>query len=198
MSTKKTTKKPSPEVAEMLSDVMEFDDTEKINLKKVSDGAVKIDDHAVINVKSNVFGQLGYTNKRSGAKTSWPRCGSVQPMSFGELRDMKASDIAFFENQWIIIVGFADEHAEKYTTADIYKALYITHYYKNLVEPSDYIEICSWSPNEIREKVALMSSAAKSNLVVALNTYIEKGILDSLKAIKTFEEVLGCDLRPLE
>ena len=36
---------------------------------------------------------------------------------------------------------------------------------------------------------------AKAKLVVVLNTYIEKGILDSLKAIKTFEEVLGCDLK---
>lgn len=40
----------------------------------------------------------------------------------------------------------------------------------------------------------MLSKGAKGKLVVALNTYIEKGVLDSLKAIKTFEEVLGCDL----
>ena len=36
---------------------------------------------------------------------------------------------------------------------------------------------------------------AKVNLAVALNTYIEKGILDSLKRIKAFEEALGCELK---
>jgi hypothetical protein len=44
----------------------------------------------------------------------------------------------------------------------------------------------------------MMSAEAKVNLAVALNTYIEKGILDSLKRIKAFEEVLGCDLRVAE
>jgi hypothetical protein len=40
-----------------------------------------------------------------------------------------------------------------------------------------------------------MSAEARVNLVVALNTYIEKGILDSIKRIKAFEEVLDCDLK---
>lgn len=169
--------------------------TEKVDLKKTTTANVKIDDSAIVHVKSNVFGKLSYIDKRTQEQVDWPTCGSIQPMSFGLLRSMKASSIAFFQNQWVIPMGFADENAEKYTAADIYKALFITQYYKDLIEPSDYETICSWQPEEIRRKVALMSTEAKANLAVALNTYIEKGILDSLKAIRTFEEVLGCELK---
>ena len=107
---------------------------------------------------------------------------------------MKNGAIKFFANQLVIITGFADENAEKYEVADIYKALYITQYYQDVLDPADYEEICSWTPVVIKQKVPMLSKGAKGKLVVALNTYIEKGVLDSLKAIKTFEEVLGCDL----
>ncbi len=155
----------------------------------------QVPDSAIINVKSNVFGGLIYVDKRTGETTEWESCGSVQPMSFAALRNMKATSIDFYKNQWIIICGFADEYADVFTAADVYKALFVTQYYKDLIEPSDYRKICSWSAEEIREKVALMSTNAQANLVVALNTYIEKGILDSLKRIKAFEEVLHCSLR---
>lgn len=188
MATKKKT-------SEMLEDVIvDEGGNEKLNLNKTTSGQVRIDDSAVINVKSNVFGQLVYIDKKTMERVEWPMCGSVQQMTFGALRNMKASSIGFYKNQWIIITGFADEYANKYTPADIYKALYITQYYKDLIEPSDYESVCSWSPEEIKSKVSLMSAESKINLVVALNTYIKKGILDSLKRIRAFEEVLGCDL----
>lgn len=182
--------------AEKLSDVvatetMATPSTTTVNTVKPA----QIPDSAIINVKSNVFGGLIYVDKRNGETTEWDSCGVVQPMTFASLRNMKATSIDFYKNQWIIICGFADEHAEMFTAADVYKALFVTQYYKDLIEPSDYIKICSWSVDEIKEKVSLMSTNAQANLVVALNTYIEKGILDSLKRIKAFEEVLHCSLR---
>lgn len=181
--------------SDMLGDVIEEEHTEKLDLSKTTNGQIKLDDNALIAVKSNVFGELIYVDKRTQEEIKWPRCGSVQYMTLGTLRNMKASAIAFFQNQWVIITGFADENADKYLPADIYKTLFITQYYKDLIEPSDYEAICSWSPEEIERKVSLMSREAKANLAVALNVYIEKGILDSLKRIKTFEKVLGCDLK---
>lgn len=191
-----TTKKNSAASRAMLEDVIDNEGAcEKLDLSKTTSGQVRIDDSAIVNVKSNVFGELTYVDKKTQEEVKWSRCGSVQQMTFGLLRSMKATAISFYQNQWIIITGFADENAEKYTPADIYKALMIGQYYKDLIEPSDYEAVCSWSPDQIKNKVALMSSEAKANLVVALNTYIEKGILDSLKRIKTFEEVLGCELK---
>lgn len=188
------TRKTAPAIN--LEDVIANEDNgEKLDLGKTTAGTVRIDDSAIINVKSNVFGELTYIDKRTHEETKWARCGSVQPMTFGALKNMKANSISFYKHQWIVIIGFADENADKYTTADIYKALFVTQYYKDLIEPSDYEEICSWDPDEIKRRVSYMSAEAKVNLAIALNTYIEKGILDSLKRIKAFEEVLGCELK---
>lgn len=189
-----TKKKPIVKEVDM-SDVMAVaDEATTIDLTKTSAGAVRIDDTSLINVKSNVFGELIFVDPVTKAKVRWVQCGEVLQLPLAMLRNMKNGAIKFFTNQLVIITGFADENAEKYEVADIYKALYISQYYKDILDPTDYGDICSWSPAVIKQKVPMLSKGAKGKLVVALNTYIEKGILDSLKAIKTFEEVLGCDL----
>lgn len=156
-----------------------------------------IPDSALINVKSNVFGKLIFNSKRNGERIVWQQCGDVQQLTLATLRNIKTESINFFKEQWILILGFADENAQKFLPGDIYKQLYVAQYYAHVFDPANYEVICSWSPNEIHEKISLMSEGAKENLVVALNTYIEKGILDSVKAIKAFEKELGCDLREL-
>lgn len=170
----------------------------RLNLDDVSEGSVRIDDGALINVKSNVFGKLIYVDRRTREETIWPACGTIQQMTYESLRSMKASSVDFYKNQWIVITGFADENADKYTTADIYKSLMVANYYKNLIDPSDYESVCSWDKEEIAEKVSLMSRESKTNLAVALNTYIQTGILDSLGKIKAFEKALGCSLMSVE
>lgn len=160
----------------------------------MTSGSVVIDDSSMINVKSNVFGELFFIDPVTKEEISWGQCGAVQTLPMSTLRHMKNGASKFFSDQLVYIIGFADENADKYEVADIYKALYITQYYKNFFDPSDYSEICSWTSEQIKEKVSLMPKAVRQKMIVALNTYIEKGILDSLRAIKTFEEALGCEL----
>lgn len=179
-----------------MSDVIVNNDEEtQIDLSKTTTGAVRIDDTALINVRSNVFGELIFVDPVTRERISWQQCGEVLQMPLSTLRHMKNGAVKFFTNQLILITGFADENADKFEVADIYKALYVSQYYKEILDPANYDDICSWKPSEIKEKVSVLSGGAKAKLVVVLNTYIEKGILDSLKAIKTFEEVLGCDLK---
>ena len=189
-----TKKKPTNKEVDM-SDVMAVaDEPTTIDLQKTTPGAVRLDDTALINVKSNVFGELIFVDPVTKAKVRWVQCGEVLQLPLAMLRNMKNGAVKFFTNQLVIITGFADENAEKHEVADIYKALYISQYYKDILDPTNYDDICSWTPAVIKQKVPMLSKGAKGKLVVALNTYIEKGVLDSLKAIKTFEEVLGCDL----
>lgn len=154
-----------------------------------------IPDSALINIKSNVYGELFVMDRRSNEMISFGECGEVKTVSMNFLRNVKNQAISFFENQLFIIIGFADENAELYDVEDIYNALYVKQYYKNLFDTSDFSRVCSWSPDEIKAKVAELPKSVKPKLAVALNTYIEKGILDSLKAIKAFESALGCKLR---
>jgi hypothetical protein len=188
------TKKTSNQYSS-LSDVMTISaEDEKVNFDKTSDGRVVIDDTAMINVKSNVFGELFFVDPVTKEEVSWPQCGETQVLTMGMLRHMKTGAVKFFVNNLVVITGFADANADKYETADIYKALSIQQYYKNYLDPTHYEDICSWTPSEIKSKTALMSQGAKQQLIVALNTYIEKGVLDSLRAIKAFEEALDCEL----
>ena len=167
----------------------------ELNLNKTTAGNVWIDDTALINVKSNVFGELIYIDPVTKEKISWQQCGEILQLPLATLRHMKNGAVKFFTNQLILITGFADENAEKYEVADIYKCLYISQYYNEILDPANYDDICNWKPSDIKEKVSMLSSGAKGKLIVALNTYIEKGLLDSLKTIRAFEEALGCDLR---
>ena len=192
-TTKTATKKKIAPVD--LSDVMDTSCNEEVDLNKVSaHDAADIPDSARINVKSNVFGTLYFESKRMGETIEWGRCGEVQTTTLAVLRNMKMEAPRFFKDQWVIIVGFADSNREKFEVADIYQALFITQYYKNVVDPSNYAEICAWSPDEIAERVPLMSEGARANLAVALNTYIEKGVLDSVRAIQAFEKALDYSL----
>lgn len=194
MATSKTSTKKKVAAVD-LSDVVDTSFDAKVDFAKTSvHDAADIPDSARINVKSNVFGTLYFESKRMGETIEWGRCGEVQTTTLAVLRNMKMEAPRFFKDQWVIIVGFADSNKDRFEVADIYQALFITQYYKNIVEPSDYAEICSWSPDEIAERVPLMSEGARENLAVALNTYIEKGVLDSIKAIQAFEKALGCSL----
>lgn len=155
---------------------------------------VAIGDGVLIKVKSAFFGKLYYYNKTSGERYVWEHVGEVQIMPMRELRTMKAQQVAFFKNQWVMIEGIADGEDCNATVEDIYKSLIITQYYKDFIEPDDFSMVCRLSADEIKEKVSYMSTATKENLIVALSTFIQNGELDSIKKIKAFEEALGCVL----
>lgn len=46
----------------------------------------------------------------------------------------------------------------------------------------------------MKRRIDLMTEGAKLNLVVAANSAIESGILDSIRTVKMLEELLGCEL----
>lgn len=153
-----------------------------------------VQDNLLVRVKSNVFGKLIYVNKRNGEKTVWDGVGDVQIMTIGDLRMMRAEQNAFYRNQWILILGPMDGSGEGITCADIYDALGIKQYYVNYIDPSDLSGIIGWDDTEIEERISILSRAQRDNLIVALNTYIENGRLDSIRKIRTFEKALGVEL----
>ena len=166
------------------------------NFKKINNSKnIKIEDSLLINVKSNTFGKLIYTNHKTGEKTVWSNAGDIQTLSFADLRAMKANQSSFFLNQRIIIEDTDDENVK---AEDIYKALIVTKYYENLIDPTDFAKINSWTVSQIPNKVSKMTDSSKKNLVTALNEYIKEGKLDSVKKIKAFEEALQCELTQSE
>ena len=155
---------------------------------------VTISDDVLIKVKSGFYGKLYYKNLNSGELTVWEHAGEVQVMSMRDLRAMKAQQVAFFKNQWVIILGVADGENCKAQPEDICRALVVSQYYADFIDPCNYDEACGWNDTEIEERVSMLSAGAKENLVVALNGYVKDGRLDSVRKIRTFEKALDCKL----
>ena len=174
-------------------DVLEETETANLDFTKGSISC-KIDDSVLVKVKSTYFGHLYYCNKKNGESTEWEHAGDIQIMSMGDLRAMKATQVAFFKNRWIVILGVADGSDCDACCADIYKALVITKYYEDYIEPTDVNAICSWDEREIAERVPMMSPGAQENLIVILNECIRNGALDSMRSIRAYENALGCRL----
>lgn len=154
----------------------------------------RLDDSALIRVKSNTFGKLIYINKRTGDRTEWSGFGDEQLVTMADLRAMKGTQNAFFSDNMIVITGCQDPRYSDVSPADIYDALLVSKYYKNILDPDRFDTIFSMSESEIRERVGYLTSNARLNLVVALNRAVASGQLDSLRKIRLFEELLGCEL----
>lgn len=169
--------------------IIESKPVEKAKPKKI-----KLTEDDLVKVKSSCFGRLFYKNKKNSETFIWENPDDIQVMSIRELRSMRAEQPTFFKNQWIKIVGMVDESDCDASVEDIYKTLLITRQGYIDIDPTDYKSVCSWTEKEIKEYVSKMSQGAQNNLIVSLNTFIEKGYLDSVKKIKTFEEALNCEL----
>lgn len=157
---------------------------------------LKLDDGVLLNVKSNVYGGLIYINPRTGDKCEWSEYGDMQQLTVGDIRAMKGSQRSFFQNQWIIIDSIAEDGYENVTQEDIYRSLMVYQYYTDLLEIDSFDEIFKMtSEDEIRDIVSKMADGCRMNLIVAANTAIADGTLDSMKTIQSLESVLGCELR---
>lgn len=180
------------EVVEATEENTVLKETESAPIAKKRD--YKFPDHVMIAVQSNTYGELIYVNQRTGARVSWKEIGDVQPVPMGELRDMRNTQRGFFSNNRIFIVGVEDEEYSDAAPEDVYKALMVSQYYKDVIDPNNFNSIFNLDPNELRIRLNRMSDGAKTNFVVAANEAIRRGRLDSLKKIRVIEECLGCEL----
>lgn len=175
-----------------------MENMERTVQEKDKKGFVNIGDSVLIQVKSGFYGKLVYQNRKSGDLIVWENPGEIQLMSMRELREMKSDQVGFFKNQWVIIVGVAEGENCRATPEDICRALVITQYYTNFIDPSDFEEVCNWSEAELKTRISLMSDKAKDNLIVAIAGFIADGKIDSIKRIRTLSKLLGCDFDTLD
>ncbi len=164
-------------------------------LKRAKKSSLTIPEDTLVRVKSGFYGKLYYKNLITHERVVWERQGEVQIMTLRELRAMRTTQPAFFKNQWIIIDGVAEGEESTASAYDICRALAVTEFYKDFVDPCKFDVVCRWDESDIEEKTKMMSPGARENLIVALNQFIASGQLDSIRKIKAFEKALGCDLR---
>lgn len=177
-----------------LSDIIDTDTKPvKIDFDKTSDE--KIGDDVRILVKSLVFGKL-LVKLKDGSVYQFNRAGEAQEMTMRELREIKGNQQNFFKNQWLFILGVSESNTTKCdaTPADVYKALGVDKFFRSYIDPTSFGDVCSFKPSEIEMRTKLISPQAKGNLIIALRSYIEKGVMTDLKLIGVWEKHLGCEL----
>ena len=157
---------------------------------------IKFSDDTLISVKSNVFGTLIYINHKTGDEVRWDNFGETQTLSVGDLRAMKAKQLAFYKENWIVFEGIEDssEEYEDIDVQDIYDVLQVSQYYKNYLCPNDLNEVFNWTTIEMRNKIPRMTKSVREAIAIRANELITEGILDSMSKVKTLEEILNCQL----
>lgn len=165
----------------------------KVEVKKAKK-PITIPEDTLIDVQSGFYGTLYYRNSNSGEQFIWNGIGEIQTLPLRELRMMKNQQVGFYKNQWIIIKGVNSADDCKATVEEICKALGVSHFYANYIDPTNLSVVCDWEASEIKDRVKLLSASAKENLIVALNEFIKDGKFDSIRKKKLFEEALDCEL----
>jgi len=157
---------------------------------------IKFSDDTLISVKSNVFGTLIYINHKTGDEVRWDNFGETQTLSVGDLRAMKAKQLAFYKENWIVFEGIEDssEEYEDIDVQDIYDVLQVSQYYKDYLCPNDLNEVFNWTTTEMRNKIPRMTKSVREAIAIRANELITEGILDSMSKVKTLEEILNCQL----
>lgn len=140
----------------------------------------------LVEVRSCVYGELNY-HAPSGNHICWTNFDDLNWMTVSDLMEMRNSQRAFFEKNWIVLVGD--------NAAAVAQYLQIERYYKSINTTEDFDEIFTYDPEDVPAVIEKMSSSIKETVARRAYDLIKTGQLDSNKMISVLEETLGYDLK---
>ena len=146
-----------------------------------------VDLNELVEVQSCVYGSMDYISYGTGHKISWQTFGDTNWVTVGDLMEMRNSQRAFFEKQWVVLVGD--------NAADVMQYLQIDKYYNKIKSTEDFDEVFNYSPEEISAVVANLSESTKETLARRAFMLIESGELNNYQVITALENALGYDLK---
>lgn len=145
---------------------------------------VKLND--TVMVSSGVYGSLLYVSHRTGERIQWDNFGDTSPMTVQELINMRNSQRAFFENQWVFIEG---DNAE-----DVIKYLNIGNYYRDIKSIEDIDIILQTPPEEFAGVVARFNAGTKDNIARRAKALVDDGVIRDINMIRAIEQGLNVSL----
>lgn len=142
-----------------------------------------IDPNMYVPVRNGFNGKLIYKSNKSGERYVWDKFGDELDMELRELRNAKTSYKVFFENNWFMI-----------DDPEVIAYLGVERYYKNALSYDEFDSLFGLKPEEIEEKIALLSKGQKASIAYRAKQLIKEGGIDSIKVINTLEKSLGIEL----
>ena len=143
----------------------------------------KLDPSQMVTVRSGVPGRLVYVSKKTGEPFIWEGFNSEQDIELSELKNARSSNKKFFINNWFM---FDDPEVIDY--------LGMGQYYKNALRIDEFDELFKNTPEDIKDRVALLSDGQKKSVAYRAKQLISDGEIDSNKTIIALEECLGVKL----
>ena len=144
---------------------------------------VDLDPNMYVPVRNGFNGKLVYISRKSGERYVWEHFGDEQDVELRELRAAKTSYKAFYVNNWFLI-----------DDPDVIEYLGVERFYKNALSYEDFDSLFDMSPEEIEQKISLLSNGQKTSLKYRARQLIKEGKIDSIKVINMLERCLGIEL----
>lgn len=144
-----------------------------------------VDPSTSVIVRNGFRGILVYTSPRTGETYTWDNFGDEQEMELRELMNVKASNKAFFANNWFLF----DKENEW-----VIDELKVGQYYKNSISYDEFDNLFSMESGELRDTLSKLSSGQKTAVAMRARELVDSGKIDSLKVIHAIEDTLGIKL----
>ena len=137
----------------------------------------------IVTIKNGFHGKLVYKSRRTGEVIVWEDFMAEQDVELGELKAAKASDKAFYKNNWFLI-----------DDPEILEYLGVTQFYKYALNSQSFDELFYKTADEITEAVKKLSEGQKRSVAYRAKYLIENGELDTLSVINALEKSLDTEL----
>ena len=139
--------------------------------------------HMYVTVRNGFNGKLVYVSKRNGERLVWDSFGAEQEMELQELKNAKNASRAFFENNWFMI-----------DDPEVIAYLGVERYYRTALRFDDFDDLFTKSPDEISERIALLSNGQRASVAYRARQLIAEGQIDSMRVINALEKSLSTEL----
>lgn len=131
-------------------------------------------------VYNGFYGMLTYKSRRNGLPLYFQNFGDSDYIPFGELQTMRATQPAFFQNNWILI---EDD--------DVIAALGVAKWYQNSLKIGEFDGVFAKTPKQISELLGKIPAAQKHVLYHMACEKVKNGEIDSKKKIEALEKAFG-------
>lgn len=179
-STAKTTSKTTTAQPKAVKVEQQAEPVEQAQQYKVRS---EIDDRTVVTVKNGFPGVLVYVSRKTGEEFVWPEYGSELEMEYSELKAVRNTKKAYFENNWFLI-----------DDPNILDCLGVANFYRYASRNSGFEKLFDKTPAEIKTDISVMNPEQKRSVSYRARQLIHDGGLDSIKKITALEEALGIEL----
>lgn len=137
--------------------------------------------HELVDVRNMTPGKLIYKSMRNaGYMVEWDTYGDEQSIEISELKNMLASQRAFFERNWVWI-----------DDPELLEFLGASRYYKNMLSPDAVDELFDLDADSMIDKIRTLTKDMQNTIRVIAVEKVNGGEITSYPVVTALEKYFG-------